>query len=323
MNPPGFWRRESASILPALLAPAALAYDGLRRLHQATGRPQKAPIPVICVGAATVGGAGKTPAAIAIARHLLARGHRPAFVTRGHGGREAGPLQVDPLRHEAAQTGDEPLLLAAIAPAWVARDRAAGVAAAARAGAGLAILDDGLQNPHVAKDLSILVIDGEQGFGNGRLLPAGPLREPVAAALARVQAVLLVGEDRAGIAARLPPGLPRLAGRIEPAAASVTALRGRRVAAFCGIGAPEKFRASLGAVGAELTAFRAFPDHHRYGEAEIAPFLAHPEVLAVTTAKDHVRLPPGLRDHVAVLEIALEVADWSPLEPLLARTMRR
>jgi tetraacyldisaccharide 4'-kinase len=319
MRAPDFWRRGAASPWPGLLAPAASLYDAGRRALRATARPGRAPVPVFCVGAATVGGAGKTPTAIALARRLLALGRSPALVTRGYRGSELGPHRVDPARDGVERVGDEALLLASVAPCWVARDRIEGARAAAEEGADCAVLDDGLQNPRIAKDLTLLVVDGEAGFGNGRLLPAGPLREPVAEAIARADAVLVIGADAANLAALLPRALPLLAGRLLPPPAAAARLRGRRVAAFAGIGLPEKFRRSLEAAGAEIVEFRAFPDHHRYRAEELAPLLARSDLVPVTTAKDFVRLPPEVAARVQILEIGLEIADWSPLDRLLAR----
>jgi tetraacyldisaccharide 4'-kinase len=318
MKAPDFWN-DPASVWPRLLAPASAFYDAARRARRALAMPDRAPVPIFCVGNATVGGAGKTPTAIAIARRLMALGRRPALVTRGYRGSELGPHRVDPARDGVERVGDEALLLAAVAPSWVARDRAAGARAAAAEGADCVVLDDGLQNPQIAKDLSLLVVDGETGFGNGRLLPAGPLREPVAEAIARADAIILVGADRTGLAAATPRGLPVLAASLEPVPAAAARIHGRRVAGFAGIGIPDKFRRSLEAAGAEVVEFRAFPDHHRYAAQDLAPILARGDLLPVTTAKDYVRLPPEIAARVQVLEIELRLADWAPLDRLLAR----
>jgi tetraacyldisaccharide 4'-kinase len=279
---------------------------------------------VICVGNLTVGGAGKTPVALALAERLLARGERPHFVTRGYGGRARGPLRVDIGRHDSALVGDEALLLAAVAPTWVARDRLAGAYAAAGAGAGLVILDDGFQNPRLRPDVAVLVIDGSSGFGNGRLLPAGPLREPVADGLSRASAVVRIGADRVGIDRLLPADLPCLAAELRPAAPA-PALAGRRVLAFAGIARPEKLFTTLRTAGAELVACEAFADHHRYRRAEIERLLARAareEALCVTTSKDAVRLPADLRPRVAVLPVALAWQQPAALDRLLDLALR-
>lgn len=319
MRAPDFWRRDRRSPWPLLLAPAATLYRMGFLLREGLARPARAAVPVVCVGAATVGGAGKTPLVLALARRLSALGCKVHILTRGYGGRLAGPVRVDPAAHDAVAVGDEALLLAEAAPTWVARDRVAGAASAAAAGAALLLLDDGLQNPTLAKDLSLLVVDGAHGFGNGRMLPAGPLREPVVAAAARVQAVIIVGPDTAGITAMLPSRLPRLAARLTPANAE--ALAGRRCVAFCGIGAPEKFWASLKQIGADIAFSRAFPDHHPYGDTELAALRAEAARLGatlVTTRKDWMRLAPDRRREVAVLDVELRFEDEAALDRLLA-----
>jgi tetraacyldisaccharide 4'-kinase len=275
---------------------------------------------VVVAGGLTLGGAGKTPLALALAERLAQR--NPHFLSRGYGGRQAGPLRVDPARHSAADVGDEPLLLAAAAPTWVARDRAAGARQAAAAGAGLIILDDGFQNPFLAKDLALLAIDGESGFGNGRVFPAGPLREPIQAALDRAQAVVLIGEDRAHIAAVIGQACPILRARLVPA--EPAALSGQRLYAFAGIGRPEKFFAGLSAAGADLAGTRAFPDHHPFTEAEVAEVLAAATALGaepIATAKDRLRLPAETRARIRIIEIKL-VFESDAIEALLARLGR-
>jgi tetraacyldisaccharide-1-P 4'-kinase len=199
---PEFWARRG--LLSSLLLPLAWAYAGGAAARQAWTQPFRASVPVICVGNLVAGGAGKTPVALSLASRLLARGHAVHILSRGYAGSLAGPVQVDRMRHGAAEVGDEPLLLAACAPTWVARDRVAGANAAIAAGAGMLLLDDGLQNPRLAKTLSLLVVDGGSGFGNGRVLPAGPLREKLASGLASADRVVLMGdagEDRAARAA--------------------------------------------------------------------------------------------------------------------------
>lgn len=318
MRAPELWAEDR--LRARLLAPLGWTYACIGRLRRQWVRPRQAPVPVICVGELTVGGSGKTPTALALAELLIAKGHRPHFLSRGYRGREAGPLRVDPARHDARTVGDEPLLLAALAPTWVARDRVAGADAAARAGAELLIMDDGLQNPALRPDLALLVVDGGYGFGNRRVLPAGPLREPIEDALARVQAVIRIGPDRVGIERSLPPHLPRIEAELVPGPAAPD-LSGRRVVAFAGIGRPAKFFRSLCAQGALLVAAHAFPDHHAYRHHEIVTLLAaaeHRDALCVTTAKDLVRLPEGLRAKVRALPVRLAFADPEALDRLIA-----
>jgi tetraacyldisaccharide 4'-kinase len=317
MKAPAFWQKDG--FLPALLAPAALCFAAGGRLRRCVVTPRRVAAPVICVGNLVAGGAGKTPIAIAIAERLIARGKAVHFLSRGYGGREKGPLRVDPARHAAADVGDEPLLLARIAPAWVSRDRAAGAAAAVAAGAQIIVMDDGFQNPGLAKDLSLLAVDGGYGFGNGRVMPAGPLREPLAAGLARADAVALIGTDQCGVADRLPPSLPLLRAVLAPIAA---ALAGRRVFAFAGIARPEKFFATLQSMGCVLAGRRAFADHHAYGEAEVAALIEearHADAVPVTTEKDAVRLPPALRAGIETLPVAIRWRDEAAADRLLAR----
>ncbi|HZT52335.1 MAG TPA: tetraacyldisaccharide 4'-kinase [Stellaceae bacterium] len=312
---PEFWARDG--IAAHLLQPLAWAYEAAGAARRALARPWRAPVPVICVGNLVAGGAGKTPVALSLAHRLAARALRPHLLSRGYGGRLPGPVRVDPATHDAAAVGDEPLLLARAAPTWIARDRAAGAQAAVAAGAGVIVMDDGFQNPALAKDLSLLVVDGDYGFGNRRVMPAGPLREPVAAALARADAAVLMGEDRCGMAAALA-GLPLLRARLIPAAPA--ALDGP-VVAFAGIARPEKFFASVAAAGMRLVARHGFADHRAYRERELARLAAEAAALGarlVTTAKDAVRLPPAWRARVAVLEVEVLWQDEAPLDRLLA-----
>ncbi len=322
MRAPAFW--SGASALSTLLMPLGAVYAAAGRLRRLAAHPAKPPVPVVCVGNLVAGGAGKTPVALSLARHMIERGVAVHFLSRGYGGRLKGPVRVDPEQHDAGQVGDEPLLLAAAAPCWVAADRAAGARAAAAAGAQAIVMDDGHQNPALAKAVSVVVIDGGTGFGNGRVIPAGPLREPVAEGLARADAVVLLGEDRSGVARLLPPGLPLLRGRLAPTG-QARALEGETVLAFAGIGRPEKFFETLRALGCRLADSRAFPDHHAYGRAEVQAIVddaAAAGALPVTTAKDAVRLPPDFRAQVTVIEVAVEWRDPAPIDRILTEALR-
>jgi tetraacyldisaccharide 4'-kinase len=274
---------------------------------------------VICCGNATAGGAGKTTVALDLGARLAGRG--VAFLTRGHGGRVRGVHAVDPARDDAGLVGDEALLLAECAPTFVAADRAAGARAAVAAGARVLVMDDGLQNPGLHKDLSLLVIDGATGFGNGRVIPAGPLREPVAAAASRCAASVLIG-DGGAVRALLPAGLPVLAARLEQV--GTAALSGLRVFAFAGIGFPEKFFAGLRGAGIEVVGTRSFPDHHRYGAAELRRVLEAASAagaVAVTTPKDAVRLPAAVRAQVRTVGVRLVWQDPGAVDALLASVL--
>jgi tetraacyldisaccharide 4'-kinase len=269
-----------------------------RRLRQPG---EIAAVPVICIGNFTVGGTGKTPAALAIAEFLASEGQTPFFLTRGYGGRLAGPLQVDPAVHEAGDVGDEPLLLARAFPTIVARERPAGARLAAQSGASVIVMDDGLQNPSLTKDLSFAVIDGATGIGNGLCLPAGPLRAPFVDQWAHADAVIVVGDGAPGAALAREASTkakPVFCGRLEPDHAAASRLQGRRVSGFAGIGQPEKFFATLRDCGAAVVRAKSFPDHHPYNVDEIHAILADARADSldvVTTEKDFVRLS-GLRD---------------------------
>ncbi|MDE0407250.1 MAG: tetraacyldisaccharide 4'-kinase, partial [Alphaproteobacteria bacterium] len=283
----------------------------------------------VCVGNFTAGGAGKTPTVLALAALLAAEGIRPHILTRGYGGSERGPLRVDPARHDARAVGDEALLLARAAPTWLSRDRPAGAAAAKSAGADMLLMDDGMQSPGLAKDLCLAVVDGGAGFGNGRVLPAGPLREPLVRGLSRAQALVLVGSDRGNALAALGPhGLPVIGADLVPGDA-VRALRERPVVAFAGIGRPEKFFETLTDSGCTLIARHAFADHHRYKRDEVTAIIEHAkerDALPVTTEKDHVRLPPDMREMVRTVPVTLAWRDpevpRTLLAPLVARCRR-
>jgi tetraacyldisaccharide 4'-kinase len=309
--------------VPALLGPAACAYDLAGRVRRATASLARVKAPVICVGNIVAGGAGKTPVAIALARRLAQLGRHPHLLTRGYGGSESGPLRVDRARHTAAQVGDEALLLAAAAPCFVSRDRASGARAAVDAGANAIVMDDGLQNPSLEKDLSLVVVDGGYGFGNRRVIPAGPLRETLDAGLARADAVVLVGDDEVGCLGLLEGRKKVLRARLVPSV-GMEDIAGRGVVAFAGIGRPEKFFATLREIGCRLLTTRSFADHHTYAAEEVMKLVelaaAH-EALAVTTEKDAVRLPAEARAMVRVLAVELRWDSPADIDALLKGVM--
>jgi tetraacyldisaccharide 4'-kinase len=323
MRAPDFWSREGG-MLPWLLSPIAAVYAGTTARRMARGG-WRAPVPVICCGGATAGGAGKTTLALDIGRRLAARGQSPHFLLRGYGGSQKGPLRVIPGRHSSETVGDEALLLAAEAPTWVSADRAAGARLACAEGAGVIVMDDGLQNPTLEKTLSLLTIDGSFGFGNRRVIPAGPLRESVAAAAARCAAAVLIGPDETGALKSLPEGLPVLRCDLLPGP-EMAALAGANVFAFCGIANPRKFFSTLRLGGAVLAGTASFADHYPFDESDLREMLARAEALdaiPVTTRKDWVRIPTAFRDRVRVVTVRLAWESEAEIEAILDRLLHR
>lgn len=313
LKAPSFWSHDG----PLSRALSPLSAIGSALTARRIARPGwQASVPVICCGNVTVGGAGKTTLVLDLARRLSGRSVH--ILLRGYGGTSTGPHRVasdDP----ATLAGDEALLLARIAPTWTGADRAASARAAIQAGAGILLMDDGLQNSTLAKTFSILVIDGRTGFGNGRVLPAGPLREPVAAAASRCHAAVLIGPDATLALAMLPPTLPVLRAGLKQDP-SIATLAGRRVVAFAGIALPEKFFDPLRQAGAVLVAARPFPDHHAYSTRELDALLrdaSKQDAVLVTTPKDAVRLPPAIRAGVTVVGVGLEWREPSAIDRLL------
>jgi tetraacyldisaccharide 4'-kinase len=317
---PGFWERPPG-LLADLLLPIGAAWDAVGRLRRALSRPYHPPVPVVCVGNLVAGGAGKTPVALAVCAWLREHGVRVHVVTRGYGGNLRGPIRVDPSRHDALAVGDEALLLAERTPCWVARNRVAGARAAVTAGARAILLDDGFQNPAISKTLALIVLDADYGFGNGRVIPAGPLRENLRSGLARADAVVLIAaETGASEPERLSAnvGLPVIRAALVPAAGK--RLAGSRLLAFAGIGNPKKFFTALRALGAILVGTRAFPDHHLFRASEIDELRSDAERLdarLVTTTKDIVRLTPELRVGIEVLEVEIRWPDPAAIARLM------
>lgn len=315
LSPPGFWSRPGHPA-GAALAPLGAAYGAVVRGRMDRAAPWNASVPVLCAGNVTMGGVGKTPWTIMLARRLAARGRAPHVLTRGYGGTASGPLRVD--GHDASEVGDEALLLARAAPTWVGTDRAASARAAVAAGADTLLMDDGFQNPGLAKDLSFLLIDAEAGFGNGRVFPAGPLRERPADAVRRARAVVSVGaKDHV-----VPDALRQLAGDLPILRTwldlDTNALTGTSVHALAGIGRPERFFEALARAGHPPAAAHAYPDHHTFTDAELDAVLARAHgAQVVTTEKDHVRLPVSYKRRITPLPARMHT-DEAALDALLA-----
>lgn len=316
MAPRKFWRKRN--LISEMLVPFSVLWFFWMRIRELRAHPKKLPAPVICIGNITVGGAGKTPVAIAVAKLLTARGHKPAFLSRGYGGKLKGPLKVDPATHTAAEVGDEPLLLARVAPCYVAKNRLQAADIALMGGATVLIADDGMQNHGFHKDLTLAVVDAGYGFGNGLVLPAGPLRDRADLALKAAHAVVLIGSHAEPKTLEIihSSKLPLHLASLHPDTLPDTQTP---YVAFAGIGIPAKFFTTLKQVGVNVAVHIPFPDHHPYSGKD----LAHLEKLAkeknaklITTEKDAVRLPPEFRTKVATLAVT-----FLPDEPESFRTL--
>ncbi|OOL19781.1 tetraacyldisaccharide 4'-kinase [Bombella intestini] len=301
---PSFWQNPAPTTLSNLLLPFSKVAGFLTRQRQ--NQPSlKLPVPVLCCGNITVGGTGKTPMALHLLQQLIRRGRTPHAITRGYGGRSKKTGLIHPELDKAIDVGDETILLARLAPTWRGPDRQANALQAIAAGADCLVMDDGLQDPSLHKDMSILIVDGPAGLGNQRLLPAGPLRESLSDILPRLQAVVIFGKDRQHIAKQIPQSLPVLKGILSPGT-SIHKLRGFQIIAFAGIGRPQKFFSTLQDAGLTLLRTLTFPDHHIYSDRELKQLaqLAHaPDTMLVTTEKDYVKLPSLFQNFVISLDV--------------------
>jgi tetraacyldisaccharide 4'-kinase len=330
LREPAFWWRK-AGLASALLAPFGKAYGAVVQSRMAKAGT-RAGLPVICVGNFTLGGAGKTPTAIMLAALFREAGEKPFCLSRGYGGDDKGPRLVNAATDTAGAVGDEALLLGRTTPTIVAQDRVTGAAFAKAKGASVVIMDDGLQNASLAKDFTLAVIDGRRGIGNGLVFPAGPLRAPLDAQLKRCDAIMIVGEDvRARAVMPATGALPVFHGRLTPEPASVTALHGRKVLAFAGIGDPDKFFATVEAAGIVIEQRRSFPDHHRFSAEEAADLVMaaeHDALTLLTTEKDHARMAgdpalAALASVAEVLPVTLVVDEVDRLREMVLAAARR
>jgi tetraacyldisaccharide 4'-kinase len=304
MKAPLFWNTHNW--MSNLLLPVSHIYRFIARRRYAAITPANVSVPIICIGNLVAGGAGKTPVAIALMDLLAPHIDGEWFLTRGYGGSTQGPLKVDE-KCDFNEVGDEPLLLAQHAPTMMAKNRLDGAQAAIAQGATLLVMDDGFQNPSLKKTLSILVIDGAYGLGNERILPSGPLRESLEDGLAHAHAVVIIGEDKKHIAARISANIPVFK---ATAIQNVSALdKGQKILAFAGIARPEKFHIALRDLGFYVVSMMGFPDHHPYSAKDIATLKATAEqrdACLVTTQKDAVRLPPEFRAEVKIIGLTLQ-----------------
>ena len=306
---PSWWYGDGPHWQAAVLRPVASVYGSVVVRRFKSGPMYRSRLPVICIGNFTAGGTGKTPLSVAAADIVRGLGYDPLMLSRGYGGAMDGPACVDPAVHTATDTGDEPLLLARTAPTVIAADRRAGAQFIERTGPSNAviIMDDGLQNPSLAKDLTIAVIDGGRGLGNGAVIPAGPLRAPMPFQLQRTNAMLIMGEASTRTREQLSDLQTLWHGQVFRArtgAAGDTAwLRGAKVVAFAGIANPQRFFTTLEGLGARVAERIVFPDHHVFNDADAANLLAAADkhgTALVTTEKDRVRII-GLRGALAEL----------------------
>lgn len=319
MKTPRFW--QQSSLISHLLAPAALLYRAGAWLDRRFTTPRHAPLPVIAIGNVTAGGAGKTPTTLALIPILAELGHTPHILTRGyHGGGEQNH-RVDPANDHWHNVGDEALLLAYIAPTWIGGNRHASANAAAANGASIVVCDDAIQHHALHKDISLLVIDGPYGIGNGKLLPAGPLRETLASAASRADAAIIIGADVYKLGNQLT--IPVFRAQLRPAGDTGFLAHGHWLA-FAGIGRPEKFYTSLRELGAHITATRDFADHHAYSaddEAWLATEAEKRGAQLITTTKDAVKLSNELLKNVNILNISVWLEDPASFRQFLAQRL--
>ncbi len=324
LKTPSFWYGDKAKALEYALMPLSAMYRLAYEIHQSVSQAEKFDVPILCIGNINAGGTGKTPSALALMDTIrkFSIAQNPFFMSRGYGGGEYGPLFVDPEKHTAWNTGDEPIILAGAAPTIVSGNRAQGILFAMHRRADMILMDDGLQNPHIKKDIKFVVINGDMGFGNGKMLPAGPLREPLKRGLKKADAFILIGEDKRNVRALLPADKPLFTATLHPRDHVHV---NRRYVAFAGIGYPEKFYNFLRAHNAEIVETVDFPDHYPYTEEDIQTLnfkaINHAAEL-ITTEKDFIRLPKAPGFHPHVLRIVMEWDDENAVADFLQSKLR-
>lgn len=320
MKAPAFWYHPFG-FKAALLSPFSCLYGLFALIHRVCAKPQSVDVPVICLGNVTIGGAGKTPCVMALTKLLQYQGYQVHILSRGYGGRLKGPVRVDPEAHTDLDVGDEPLLLSRIAPTWVAKNRYSGARAAQADGAKIIVMDDGLQNNELHKDFNILIVDHTLGFGNGALLPSGPLREPVKTAINKAQALFLTGRTLGGSTKLIHQSTYRVTTHLVS-----DKLAHKRLFAFSGIAHPQKFYDSLKDMKIELVGTRDFPDHHHFTHEELQSLVKRAKeesAILVTTEKDWVRLTPPWRNQILCIRIENRIEDADHLLSQLAPVLKR
>ncbi|OJX10536.1 MAG: tetraacyldisaccharide 4'-kinase [Caedibacter sp. 37-49] len=309
MRAPLFWQNKN-SFYETLLSPFSLIYRfiTLQREHFTT--PTKVSIPVICIGNITLGGTGKTPLVIMLAQALKEQAFKPHILSRGYRGKLKGPLLVDVARHTAKEVGDEPLLLAQVAPTWIAKDKVQGARAAIKAGAEVLLLDDGLQNPNLHKDCSIIVVNGDYGLGNERVFPAGPLRESIKSAFKKSKIIVVMGQDKYDLKNKWKGICSTFQGELQADTDDIQVLKNKPLYAFAGIGYPEKFFNMLYNKGLHIVGQKAFPDHHTFTTKDLDELRLQADQFKaqlVTTAKDLVRLPFKAQKEIKTIRVHAEI----------------
>ena len=332
MGPPKFWFAETHSLFSLLMEPISWFYELIHKARHKKTKPWMAPIPVICIGNLLIGGQGKTPIALSIGQLLKNKGLKVHFLSRGYGGIIKGPIKVNPSEHTSREVGDEPLLLAQECETWVSSNRTLGIQSAYQDGAEIIITDDGFQDPSINKDLSVIVIDGEVGFGNGRLLPSGPLRENIYFGLSRAQAVVIMGNDHSNIKEKLNGFLSNqhnnaikvLEATIVPKT-NIGKIKNTRLYAFSGIGHPKKFFDTLERIGCCVIAKIKYRDHHQFSPREVKELVKSAkkqEAMLVTTSKDYARLSNEQKKYVTEILVKVEWGNINDLKILLEKNLQ-
>ncbi len=309
---PKFWNDENSKLLK-FLDPISKIYSFISNVRLNNVTPEKAQVPVICIGNVVLGGAGKTPTVEFVCDILKERFSAPHILTAGYGGYLRNVVRVDTHLHSYLQVGDEALLSAKVAPTWIGKNRVNSGRAAVFAGADVLVMDDGFQNNSLEKDLKILVVDSKQGFGNGHLFPAGPLREPVKSGVNKSDMILIIGDKNQELEDRIrqiSANIPIFNAKMK--VVNPVEIENNRVVGFCGLGYPQKFKKTLIDCGYEVIDFIPFSDHHPYTITEIQKLISGAKGVGatlITTMKDYVKIPEVFKKEMSVINIKLTTDD--------------